>query len=172
MQQGQKLSDKTVELSQTKSQCDHTQNRSYNVSQPPLSTVVSNFLATRVGIPWLSHVFLISSNRAVCKYCLLPRLMKPDGELIKCASRTLDIPHGHIHFTVVIKIRRRRKSALVDVQIQQRASLDQEIDPDSSTASSGVESAQEITLSRKKKTHSRVWTLHSPRSPLSLSTQQ
>ena len=36
----------------------------YSVSQPPLSTVLSNRLVIRVGTPWLSHIFLTSSQRA------------------------------------------------------------------------------------------------------------
>ena len=130
----------------TKSPNDGTRSQSYNVSQPPLSTVVSNFLAMRVGIPCPSQIFRISSNRAACKYCLLPRLIGEIGWLV-CVGRvgrTLGLPHRHVHLPMVIEVRRRRKSALVDVQIQQRASLDQKINPNRTAAPAILESARGI----------------------------
>lgn len=46
-----------------------------NVSQPPGSIVASNFLATIVGIPWLSQVLRTSSHLVEWRNWRRPRLM-------------------------------------------------------------------------------------------------
>ena len=73
---------------------------------------------------------------------------------MECVSQTFGAPHRHIHFPVVIKIRRGCEGPLVDIQIQQRASLDQKIDPDRSTASSGIEQVSTRTTSFLAKNYS------------------
>src|ERR1700733_13893766 len=57
-----------------------------SVSQPPLSTVLSNLRATTVGTPWFNQTLRTSSHLAWCKYCRRPRLISKLSQNIEASQ--------------------------------------------------------------------------------------